>query len=424
MLQQFSHETRLCACGVSVIIIIIIITDSEGLKLCNSVNRVSEADNQLKTGDPFPTGVFENSHNADVYVVEKEKYLASLCKEEEEDDDISHRKQQQPWHFWMIMLKNGNFDTKSSLCKSYTSKPLKKSFLLPQMVVSNKKQESNFLCFGPGCMNQPLVYHNWSTTTLGNNNNGVVVTSSSAQASLAGSFYGTYDVEESGSSTVMTSHAATAATTSAADVSSSYFSVAWEKNLTSGSWIFTHRLSVSRKYPWLMLYLRADATSGESGGYPWETRGMMKQVCVPTTHGDHGLPSSLAATFLLLNSLAYREERKSWSISYDFYVYSLRSDHESRSHEIQFSVTTMQVPVSPNFKVTLTLNVIQGGGPASQFYLIDIGGCWKNNGKPCDGDLDTDVTRYVEMIINPKTSAWCRFGQNIFCFSHACLYNS
>jgi hypothetical protein len=28
------------------------------------------------------------------------------------------------------------------------------------------------------------------------------------------------------------------------------------------------------------------------------------------------------------------------------------------------------------------------------------------------------------MIINPKTSAWCRFGQNIFCFSHACLYNS
>ncbi|KAH8951105.1 hypothetical protein BDL97_09G008900 [Sphagnum fallax] len=315
--------------------------DSEGLKLCNSVNRVSEADNQLKTGDPFPTGVFENSHNADVYVVEKEKYLASLCKEEEEDDDISHRKQQ-PWHFWMIMLKNGNFDTKSSLCKSYTSKPLKKSFLLPQMVVSKKKQESNFLCFGPGCMNQPLVYHNWSTTTLGNNNNGVVVTSSSAQASLAGSFYGTYDVEESSSSSVMTSHAATAATTSTADVSSSYFSVAWEKNLTSGSWIFTHHLSVSRKYPWLMLYLRADATSGESGGYPWETRGMMKQV-----------------------------------------------------------------PVSPNFKVTLTLNVIQGGGPASQFYLIDIGGCWKNNGKPCDGDLDTDVTRYVEMIINPKTSAWC-----------------
>jgi hypothetical protein len=56
---------------------------------------VSEADNQLKTGDPFPTGLFDNLQNADVYVVEKEKYLASLCKEEE-NDDISHKKQQQP----------------------------------------------------------------------------------------------------------------------------------------------------------------------------------------------------------------------------------------------------------------------------------------------------------------------------------------
>jgi hypothetical protein len=67
-----------------------------------------------------------------------------------------------------------------------------------------------------------------------------------------------------------------------------------------------------------------------------------------------------------------------------------------------------QVPVSPNFKVVVTLNVISGGGPASQFYLIDIGGCWKNNGETCDGDVNTDVTRYVEMIINPQTSAWCR----------------
>ncbi len=122
------------------------------------------------------------------------------------------------------MLKNGNFDTKSSLYKSYTLKPLKKSFLLPQMVVSKKKQESNFLCFGPGCMNRPLVYHNWSTTTLGNNNNGVVVTSSSAQVSLAGRFYGTYDVEESSSSNVMTSHDATAATTSATNNTGKYIS--------------------------------------------------------------------------------------------------------------------------------------------------------------------------------------------------------
>lgn len=68
------------------------------------------------------------------------------------------------------------------------------------------------------------------------------------------------------------------------------------------------------------------------------------------------------------------------------------------------------MPVSPNFKVVVTLDVIQGGGPASQFYLIDIGGCWKNSGEACDGNVDTDVTRYVEMIINPETPSWCRLG--------------
>lgn len=79
--------------------------------------------------------------------------------------------------------------------------------------------------------------------------------------------------------------------------------------------------------------------------------------------------------------------------------------------------------MSPNFRVVLTLNVTQGGGPASQFYLIDIGGCWKNSGEACDGDVDTDVTRYVEMIINPQTPSWCRlrsFLPLLFQMSHLC----
>jgi len=67
-----------------------------------------------------------------------------------------------------------------------------------------------------------------------------------------------------------------------------------------------------------------------------------------------------------------------------------------------------QVPESPDFKVRVTLEVKQGGGPNSQFYLMDMGSCWKNDGRPCDGDTATDVTRYSEMIINPETPAWCR----------------
>lgn len=66
-----------------------------------------------------------------------------------------------------------------------------------------------------------------------------------------------------------------------------------------------------------------------------------------------------------------------------------------------------KVPKSPNFKVRFKLDIKQGGGPNSQFYLMDIGSCWKNNGQPCNGDVTTDVTRYSEMIINPETEPWC-----------------
>lgn len=75
--------------------------------------------------------------------------------------------------------------------------------------------------------------------------------------------------------------------------------------------------------------------------------------------------------------------------------------------EISNKLAVLQLPESPNFKVRVTLDVKQGGGPKSQFYLIDIGSCWKNNGAPCDGDVLTDITRYSEMIINPETPAWC-----------------
>ena len=56
----------------------------------------------------------------------------------------------------------------------------------------------------------------------------------------------------------------------------SYYEVVWEKKVNVGSWMFKHKLRTSKKYPWLMLYLRADATKGFSGGYHYDTRGMLK----------------------------------------------------------------------------------------------------------------------------------------------------
>ncbi|XP_043724218.1 uncharacterized protein LOC122671180 [Telopea speciosissima] len=254
-------------------------------------HRVTKADNQLGTGKPFPGLRPKALKNPDLYAVEKELYLGSLC----EVADAGN-----PWQYWMVMLKNGNYDTMSGLCpqNGKNVKPFK---------------EGNFPCFGNGCMNQPILYHKETVV--------------SGKGEMRGSFSGTYDL--------------------GSDIRDgingiSYFEVVWEKKVGIGSWTFRHKLKTSKKYPWLMLYLRADATKGFSGGYHYDTRGMLKTL-----------------------------------------------------------------PESPNFKVKFSLDVKQGGGPKSQFYLIDIGSCWKNSGAPCDGDVLTDVTRYSEMIINPETQAWC-----------------
>ncbi|XP_034691073.1 uncharacterized protein LOC117918485 [Vitis riparia] len=258
----------------------------------SSLNHmVTEADNKLGVGKQFPGLSPGALNNPDLYAAQKELYLGSLCEVADTP---------KPWQFWMIMLKNGNYDTKSGLCPWNGKK-------VPPFGTGN------FPCFGRGCMNQPLLYH--QQTYL------------SGDGTMRGSFNGTYDL--------------------GSDIGGglngiSFFEVVWEKTVGVGSWVFNHKLKTSKKYPWLMLYLRADATKGFSGGYHYDTRGMLKIL-----------------------------------------------------------------PESPNFKVRVSLDVKQGGGPKSQFYLIDIGSCWKHNGEPCDGDVVTDVTRYSEMIINPATPAWC-----------------
>ncbi|WJZ96578.1 hypothetical protein VitviT2T_015252 [Vitis vinifera] len=266
--------------------------------VCNAipyllVHRVTEEDNKLGVGQPFLGVQPQAGTNADLYAAKKEIYLGSKCQVEDTP---------KPWQFWMIMLKSGNMDTYAAKCPKNGHK------------VGPYGPDDQFPCFGEGCMNHPLIYHNY-TTLRG--------------STMKGRFYGSWDLD--------------------ADLSKgmvgniSYHSVTWEKQLGEGSWVFHHVLRTSTKYPWLMLYLRSDATTGFSGGYHYPTRGMSKII-----------------------------------------------------------------PESPYFKVTFTLNVIQGGGPSSQFYLMDIGSCWKNNGQPCDGNVTSDVTRYSEMIINPNTSALCR----------------
>ncbi|XP_077246278.1 uncharacterized protein LOC143886216 [Tasmannia lanceolata] len=267
------------------------------------IHKIIEKDNKLGVGDSFPEVTPQALSNVDLYAAEKELYLGSKCQV---NDDPN------PWQFWKIMLKNGNMDTHSGLCPENGKK------------VGPFPQENRFPCFGKGCMNQPLVFHNY-TNLEGRN-----------KTTLKGSFYGTYDLD--------------ADLSKGFDEDTSYFSVTWEKEVGKGSWVFHHVLRTSTKYPWLMLYLRSDATQGLSGGYHYETRGM-----------------------------------------------------------------TTIIPESPNFKVKFSLNVMKGGGPKTQFYLIDMASCWKNNGESCDGNVTTDVTRYTKMIINPNITGLCKPESINFC---------
>lgn len=200
---------------------------------CEAHHKVNDSDNNLGVGDKFPIEGFESYEDPDMFAVQKELYLASLCEVHEST---------KPWQFWMIMLKNGNFDKNTTLCPENGKKVTK--------IITDR----NFPCFGEGCMNQPLVYHNYSQLVFHGNK----------RVSLTGGFYGTYDLN---------------ADLSKGIGNNSYFSVIWQKNLSTGSWIFSHKLTTSAKYPWLMLYLRADATEGLNGGYHYNGSGIMKKVC-------------------------------------------------------------------------------------------------------------------------------------------------
>ncbi|XWS18545.1 hypothetical protein CRYUN_Cryun32bG0054200 [Craigia yunnanensis] len=246
--------------------------EEKNCSLCNLlpyvlVHRVTEDDNKLGVGDPF-LGVQPNALvDVNLYAANKELYPGSKCQVQDTPN---------PWHIWMIMLKSGNMDTFAVKCPKNGHK------------TGPFGPDSGFPCFGKGCMNQPLIYHDYMT--LGGPRN-------------------------------------------------------WYGKL----YILSY-LEDSTKYPWLMLYLRSDATYGLSGGYHYPARGLSKII-----------------------------------------------------------------PESPNFKVRFTLDVIKGGGPSSQFYLIDIGSCWKHNGQQCDGDTTSDVTRYCEMIINPNITAWCNANSLNMC---------
>ena len=206
--------------------------DSNYVRKCEVHHKMNESDN-LGASDNFPITDFKYYTDVDLYAIENELYPGSRCEIENTID---------PWHFWMTMLKNGNFHKNITLFPENGKK------------VDRIVTKRSFPCFCEECMNQPLIYHNRF----------VVVSFGDKMVSLIGGFYGTDDLDANLSKGVE---------------KNSYFSVLWQENVSTGSWIISHKLTTSSKYPWLMLYLRADATKGFNGGYHYNGRGIMRKVC-------------------------------------------------------------------------------------------------------------------------------------------------
>lgn len=175
--------------------------------------------------------------NADLYAAEKELYLGFKCQVEDFPN---------PWQFWMIMLKSGNMDTYAAKCPENGVK------------VGPFGPDDRFPCFGQGCMNQPSIFHDY-TKLEGPN-----------RTTLKGRFFGSWDLD--------VNYDLSGGLARNVIDNISYHSVTWEKEIGKGSWVFHHVLRTSLNYPWLMLYLRSDATQGLSGGYHYPTRGMSKIV--------------------------------------------------------------------------------------------------------------------------------------------------
>ncbi|KAL1221465.1 hypothetical protein V5N11_035601 [Cardamine amara subsp. amara] len=199
---------------------------------CSLVHKVSDSDNKLGIGKTIPGIISESAlQKPDLYAVEKELYLGSLCQVSDKTN---------PWSF----PPDGNAQ-KRKLGHKIWSLPLKR----PEDPTFQSTRKIPLLWLW---LYEPTGAEPREDRAFERDGH-----------TMMGWFNGTYELE--------------------ADLGNgldgiSYYEVLWEKRVGVGGWEFKHKLKTSSKYPWRMLYLRADATRGFSGGYHYDTRGMLKTL--------------------------------------------------------------------------------------------------------------------------------------------------
>ena len=308
-------------------------------------NAISSFDNSLRTGTPIPGQ--NDTTDVDMYAREKELYLGSLCSRPFlpfASINYSH---------WSVMFKSGNFNVSVGVCPA----------TLVDAGVGRKPAVN--LKFNNLPMNQPMMVHRWT---------------GKSQGWVGGFFAGTYDInvswtpqeeedvelalmeytdacvqERLGNNLDRNFRRHSVPSPPAILQNSSILFTAWYQNCTGNScnWVYFSGIKASKKYPWLMNYLRANDISGGYGGYPFNGSGMLNGP----------------------------------------------------------------VSASPDKELRLQvhLKILNDGVKENLFYLPEMSGCWKLDGTLCDGDLMTDVTRYICFVIGPDVHRSCTPEDNSRC---------
>jgi len=303
----------------------------------NTTQLITAADNALGPGDAFPLPGFNDTTDANSYAVSKELFFSSLCSRPPAEAAASSAAGAN-WSYHTVMWKTGNMDVAAGVCPETMHGDAFVDSLLSSPTAG----------FNNLPMNQPIVQMTpASVRSVPYGGTGFVGWAS-----------GTYDIPANYSDSQIEAMQAALHDYTAAWVAfrfaevdgvtplpprpsvppllsnRSYIATVWWKNVTSGSTVFTHMQKTSAASPWLMNYFKLMDASGLGSGYDWSEGG---QVFGPVP----AYSTKLRAT--------YRE-----------------------------------------------LDAAKGG--FGGLYLPCHGGCWKLDGSPCDGDLFTDITRYICFI--------------------------
>lgn len=321
-------------------------------RMADCPGQVTDADNALMPPQVIPG--YGDPSDVNTYAIFKEAYLGDVCGKPSQGPTPGN------WSHWSVMFKSGNMDPVENLCNSTAPG------LAGSMDVAPRPLQFDNLP-----MNQPLVVHNASAP-------GWALPYTNATG-VSGYFAGTYDVPKGADASVL------AALSEA---------------------LHQYQLAL---YAFRLQEL-ASAESGHVGEPPKPPPA--PQLLVNASFLSVQWYKNVSSNSWVFYNTMNTSPKYPWLMNY------LRANDVSGGYggyPFAQGRGLMFGPVTSAAQVDVRLNILNPGAPSNQFYLPEISGCWKLDGSPCDGDVETDITRYLCFITNPTVKAACSATSQTTC---------